>query len=378
MPVPAASFFKSKRHNILLLLPVQILPMLYKSLRCFYVLFVSVTLLSCKEEKSKTPSGPGAAPRGNTVIQAQGFIVKERSLSEKIDVPGNLLPFEETVIRSEISGRLVQLNIPEGNSVKRGFLLAKLFDGDLQAQLRKLQVQLAINTKTAERQKELLTINGISQQEYDLSELEVNNLKADIELIRVSIAKTEIRAPYDGRIGLKNISVGAYITPADIITSIRQVKELKLEFTIPEKYSDNMRKGQVVNFTVSGAPGNFTSTVIATETSIEATTRTLRVRALVKGNNPGLVPGNFAKISLQMGKNDRALIVPTQSILPQARNKNAILFNGGTAKFVPVVTGIRDSSFVQIIEGLKAGDTVITTGLLAIRPNSKITLTTVQ
>jgi membrane fusion protein (multidrug efflux system) len=378
MPIQAASFFKSKRHNILHLPPVQIPPMLYKSIRCFYVLFVSVTLISCKEEKSKAPAGGPAAPRGNAVIQAQGFIVKERSLSEKIEVPGNLLPFEETDIRSEISGRLVQLNIPEGNSVKKGFLLAKLFDGDLQAQLRKLQVQLAITTKTAERQKELLTINGISQQEYDLSELEVSNLKADIELIRVSIAKTEIRAPYDGRIGLKNISLGAYITPSDIITSIRQVKELKLEFTIPEKYSDNMQKGQVVGFTVSGATGKFSSTVIATETSIEATTRTLRVRALVRGNNPGLVPGNFAKISLQMGKNDRALIVPTQSIIPQARNKNAVLFNGGTAKFVPVVTGIRDSSYVQIIDGLQAGDTVITTGLLAIRPNSKITLTKVQ
>ncbi|MHA4845642.1 efflux RND transporter periplasmic adaptor subunit [Flavitalea antarctica] len=352
--------------------------MLYKSFRCFYVFVLSVALISCKEEKSEKPAAGPGGPRGNPVIQAQGFIVKERSLSENIEVPGNLLPFEETQIRSEISGRLVQLNIPEGNAVKKGFLLAKLFDGDLQAQLRKLQVQLEITTKTAERQKELLTINGISQQEYDLSELEVSNLKADIELIRVNIAKTEIRAPYDGRIGLKNISLGAYITPADIITSIRQVKELKLEFTIPEKYSDNMQKGQVVYFTVSGASGKFSSTVIATETSIEATTRTLRVRALVKGNNPGLVPGNFAKISLQMGKNDRALIVPTQAIIPQARNKNAVLFNGGTAKFVPVVTGIRDSSYVQIVEGLQAGDTVITTGLLAIRPNSKITLTKVQ
>jgi len=352
--------------------------MLYKTIPGFCALFLCIILFSCKDEKSKSAAESPAAPRGNVAIQAQGFIVKERSLSENIEVPGSLLPFEETDIRSEISGRLVQLNIPEGSSVKRGYLLAKLFDGDLQAQLRKLQVQLEISTKTAERQKELLTINGISQQEYDLSQLGVNNLKADIELIRVSIGKTEIRAPYDGRIGLKNISLGAYITPTDIITSIRQVAELKLEFTIPEKYSANMRKGQVVNFTVSGANQKFSSTVIATETSIEATTRTLRVRALVKGNNPSLVPGNFAKISLQMGQNERALIIPTQSIIPQARNKNAILFNGGTAKFVPVVTGIRDSSYVQILDGLKVGDTVITTGLLAIRPNSKIILSKVQ
>jgi membrane fusion protein, multidrug efflux system len=351
--------------------------MLHKSIVCFQVLLLCCALTSCKEEKAKAAEG-AAVPRGNAPIQAEGFIVKERSLSENIEVPGSLLPFEETQIRPEISGRLVQLNIPEGGSVQRGFLLAKLFDGDLQAQLRKLQVQLAIAAKTAERQKELLTINGISQQEYDLSELEVNNLKADIELVKVSIVKTEIRAPYNGRIGLKNISLGAYVTPSDIITSIRQVNELKLEFTIPEKYSENMKKGQVVNFTVAGERKPFTSTVLATESSIEQTTRTLRVRAVVKGNNPNLVPGNFAKISLQMGKNDRALIVPTQSIIPQARNKNAILFNGGVARFVPVVTGIRDSTYVQIIEGLKLGDTVITTGLLAIRPDSKLKLTKVQ
>ncbi|RYG02249.1 MAG: efflux RND transporter periplasmic adaptor subunit [Chitinophagaceae bacterium] len=338
---------------------------------------MSTFFFACKEDKTKTAQLP-AAPKGNAAIQAEGFIVKEKSLSENIEVPGSLLPFEETQIRPEISGRLVQLNIPEGNFVKKGYLLAKLFDGDLQAQLRKLQVQLEIATKTAERQKELLSINGISQQEYDLSELSINNLKADIELVRVSIVKTEIRAPYDGRIGLKAISLGAYITPTDIITSIVQVKELKLEFTIPEKYSDGMRKGQTVGFTVSGNSQKFSSTVLATETSIEATTRTLRVRAVVKGNNPSLVPGNFAKISLAMGKDENALIVPTQSIIPQARNKNAVVYSGGIAKFVPVVTGIRDSSYIQIVDGLKTGDTVIITGLLAIRPDSKVTLTKVQ
>lgn len=350
--------------------------MLYKSIAVFS-LVLTVILTSCKNEKPKAAE-PKPGGRGNTSIQAQGFIVKTKSLSEALEVPGSLLPFEETQIRPEISGRLTQLNIPEGQSVNRGFLLAKLFDGDLQAQLRKLEVQLEIAAKTAERQKELLTINGISQQEYDLSELQVNNLKADIELVRVSIAKTEIRAPYDGRIGLKNISLGAYVTPADIITSIRQVKELKLEFTVPEKYAEAMSRGRQVNFTVSGTGQQFTSTVLATETSIEATTRTLRVRAVVKGNNPNLVPGNFAKIALQLGKDNNALIVPTQAIIPQARNKTAILYNGGVAKFVTVTTGIRDSTFIQVTDGLKAGDTVITTGLLAIRPDTKINLTNVQ
>ena len=350
--------------------------MIQRKIGLFLPVLVSLFLFSCKEKKAQLPgSNPG---RGNATAQVEGFIVRTTSLSENIEVPGSLLPFEETVIRPEISGRLVQLNIPEGGSVKKGTLLAKLFDGDLQAQLSKLQVQLQISSKTAERQKELLTINGISQQEYDLSELQVSNLKADIELIKVDIVKTEIRAPYDGRIGLKNISMGAYITPADIITTIRQVSQLKLEFTIPEKYSDKMKKGQIVNFTVTGSNQKFSSSVMATESSIESTTRTLKVRAVVKGNNPLLVPGNFAKIALEMGKNDKALIIPTQAIIPQARNKVVITYRDGTAKFGPVTTGIRDSSFVQILDGLNVGDTVIITGVLAIRPDSKIKLTKVQ
>ncbi|PZQ93429.1 MAG: efflux RND transporter periplasmic adaptor subunit, partial [Flavobacterium psychrophilum] len=196
------------------------------------VLLLFAFALACKEEKKE--NGPAAAgPRNNAPLQVEAFIVKTQALSENLEVPGTLMPFEQTEIRPEISGRIVRLNIPEGSFVKKGTLLVKLFDEDLQAQLKKLQVQLQINAKTAERQKELLTIGGISQQEYDLSELAVNNLKADIDLVRVSISKTEIYAPFDGRIGLKAISDGAYISPTTLITTISQVGQLKMEFSVP-------------------------------------------------------------------------------------------------------------------------------------------------
>ncbi|WP_315815598.1 efflux RND transporter periplasmic adaptor subunit [Paraflavitalea speifideaquila] len=333
--------------------------------------------IACKEEK-KGGGAPAAGALPNAPLQVEAFIVKTQSLSENLEVPGTLLPFEQTEIRPEISGRIVKLNIPEGSFVQKGTLLVKLFDEDLQAQLKKLQVQLQINAKTAERQKELLSIGGISQQEYDLSELAVNNLKADIDLVRVSISKTEIRAPFDGRIGLKAISDGAYISPTNLITTISQVAQLKMEFSVPEKYSDIMRKGRGVTFTVAGTPKTFNATILATESNIEANTRTLKVRTVVKGNDPSLVPGAFAKVGLRLDENDKALIIPTQAIIPQARNKRVVIYSNGVAKYQVVTTGIRDSSFVQITDGLKLGDTIITTGLLAIRPESKIKLTKVQ
>lgn len=311
-------------------------------------------------------------------MQAEGYIVKTKSISENIDVPGTLFPFEETEIRPEISGRIVYLNVPEGRSVAKGTILAKLFDGDLQAQLKKLQVQLEINQQTATRYKELLKIGGISQQEYDLTELQVNNLKADMELVQVDIYKTAIRAPYSGRIGLKSISLGAYVTPTNIITTISQVNKLKMEFTVPEKYSSFMQRGRIVNFTIAGSNQKYSSAIMATESNIEANTRTLKVRSVVDGTQPLLVPGAFAKVTLQMGQTDQAVMIPTQAIIPQARNKRVIVYHDGTAKFEIVTTGIRDSSFVQITEGLKAGDTIITTGLLAIRPDSKIQLSKIQ
>jgi membrane fusion protein, multidrug efflux system len=341
-------------------------------------LFALSALFSCKEKKKDGPAAPAAGMQRGGPIQAEAFVVRTKSLSEQLEVPGSLLPFETTEIRPEISGRIVELNIPEGRAVTKGTLLVRLFDGDLQAQLKKLEVQLSITEKTAERQKELLKINGISQQEYDLNELQVSNLRADIQLLKVDIERTRIRAPFNGQLGLKNISLGAYVTPTNVLTSISQVNNLKLEFTVPEKYSEEMRRGKSVNFKISGTNKIFSANVLATESSIEANTRSLKVRAVVKGGDAALVPGAFANVALNLGKNNEAMIIPSQAVIPQARNKRVILYRGGIAEFKVVTTGIRDSTFVEVTDGLKVGDTVVLTGLLAIRPDSKINLSKVR
>jgi len=345
---------------------------------CIYILLVLVisVSLSCKEKKKEAAIIPTRSV--SVPVQAEGFIVRTKVLSENIQVPGTLLPFETTEIRPEISGRIVQLDIPEGRVVQKGTLLVKLFDGDLQAQLKKLQVQLSIAEKTVERQKALLEISGISQQEYDLSQLQANNLNADIELVKVSIGKTRIVAPYTGKIGLKNISLGAYVTPTNILTTISQVNNLKLEFTVPEKYSEMMSKGRTVNFNITGSNKTYTASIMATESFIEANTRSLKVRAMVTGNQKELVAGGFANVALQFGKSDESLVIPTQAVIPQARDKKVILFKEGKPEFIVVTTGIRDSSYIQIIDGLKAGDTILTTALLAVRPESKVSLTKVN
>ena len=328
---------------------------------------------ACGSKKQEAVAG-GRNARNTGPLLVEGFRVEPASISDNIEVPGSLLPSEQTQIRAEVNGRVVALNLTEGNTVRKGALLVKLFDGDLQAQLNKLKVQLQIAQKTEERQRKLFDINGISQQEYELTALNTDNLEADIQSVRIAIAKTEIRAPYAGTVGLRNISLGAFISPADVITTLRQVDVLKLEFAIPEKYAANLQRGSRVNFRVEAGRSNHTATVLATENNVDAATRTLRVKAQVNAQHRELVPGSFATVNLQLGRNNEALMVPTQAIIPQARNKQLIVYQGDSIRFMTVETGTRDSSFVQVLSGIAAGDTVITTGIMAIRPGSKVTL----
>lgn len=337
------------------------------------LIFCGLVFASCKKEKT-TAGGP----RQQGVMNADGFIVQKKTISDRVEVPGTLLPAEVTEIRAEVSGRVVALNIQEGKTVQKGTLLVKLFDGDLQAQLKKLEVQLEIAAKTEERQRDLLAISGISQQDYDLSALQVENLRADIEAVRIAISKTEIRAPYTGRLGLRQVSLGALLSPNDIVTSISQVDYLKLEFSIPEKYANEARPGSTVIFRVDGGKSNHYASVIATENTVEAATRTLRVRARVNEQHSELVPGTFARVSLQLGQDSNALLVPSQAVIPQARGKQMILLRKDSVHFVNVETGLRDSAFVQILTGVKEGDTVLTTGLMAIRPESRVRVANVK
>lgn len=341
------------------------------------IIIAGFLIAGCKSKKDTQGGGRGSA-RQKGELSVEGFVIGPSSVSEDVEVAGTLMPAEETQIRAEVNGRVVQINIAEGMVVGKGTLLVKLFDQDLQAQLNKLEVQLKIAEKTVERQKELLSINGISQQDYDLSSLNADNLRADIQSIKIAIAKTEIRAPYNGQLGLRYVSMGSYLGPTDIITTLREVEQLKVEFSVPEKYAKNIAKGYMVKFRVDGGKQDHSATVMATEGNVDPSTRTLRIRALVKGKNPELVPGVFARVKLQLGQDLQALMIPSQAIIPMARNKQVIVFRRDSALFRVIETGVRDSAYVQVTSGLQKGDTIITTGLMAIRPTTKVKIAKVN
>lgn len=339
-----------------------------------FILPVFLFLYSCGGKDDAASNG--AAKREAPAIE--GYIIKPERLQDHIEVSGTLLPFEEAVLMPEVAGRITMLNLPEGNHVTKGTLLVKLFDADLKAQLSKLQSQLASAKSIAGRQKELLAINGISQLEYDQSVTLVNSYEADIAAVNAQLSKTEIRAPFNGTIGLRKISEGAFVSPGTPLATIRSDQQLKLDFSIPESYAAEVDKNTSVQFSVDGDSTNYTASVLATEQNIEAGSRNLRVRALVNSNGKHLVPGSSANVKLGFAVHENALLVPSEAIIPQARFKSVIVSRKGKAEFVKVQTGIRTSTSVEIISGISPGDTIVTTGIQFIRPGSGLKFSSVK
>jgi membrane fusion protein, multidrug efflux system len=341
-----------------------------KKLLLFFCSLLLLTGLSSCHFGSKKNGKDDKRP--SAILSVEGFVVHPTLLVETIQVSGTLKPFEETVLMPEVAGRVVMINLPEGKFVKKGTLLVKLFDGELQAQLKKAQTQLQLAEQTEKRQNELLKVSGISQFDYDQTVFQVNSIKDDIDLLKVQIGKTELVAPFDGVIGLKNISVGAQVTASTAIVNLRMENRLKIDFSVPEKYSREIVPGKRLTFTVEGDTLQYDAAVMATEEGIESSTRNLKVRAVVDHPSPSLKPGAFARVELELGQHPGALMVPTQSIIPQARGKKLIVARNGKAEFIVVKTGIRKEATIEVLNGIHNGDTVVTTGIVFLKPKSDL------
>ena len=326
--------------------------------------------MGCKNEQDKIK--PGDTPKARPVARVNALVVTTTALSDNTEMPGTLIANESTEIHPEISGRLTFLNVAEGRKVAKGAVLAKIYDGDLQAQLQKLNVQLKTARQTAKRYEELVKIDGVSRQEYDLQVLNINTILADMNIIRSNLQRTVVRAPFSGTLGLKNISPGSYVTPASIIATIRQDNQLKLDFTLPERYAVKVKNGQLLDFTTNESDKTYTAKVIASEMSIDEVDRSMRIRAqVIKGGNE-LLPGAFVKVQTKFDPDPEAIMIPSDAVIPQAAGKQVAVYRNGTVDFTDVETGMRDTSNVQVLKGLKVGDTVIVTGIMSLKPNAKV------
>jgi len=297
----------------------------------------------------------------------EAVLLEPIELENKISATGTIMANEEVDLRIEVSGKVIGIYFDEGSRVKRGQLLVKLDDRDLKAELKKLQVQEEFAKQDSARQAQLMEVSATTQEVYDAALNRVNTAQAEIALVRVQIDKTEIKAPFSGIIGLREISEGSYLTPATSISLIQEIDPIKLEFKIPEKYVGLVKPGMKVNFKITSSDKLYTATIYAIEPKIDFNTRTVAIRA--KSSNPGLelLPGGFAEIEIILEKLVDALVVPSQAVIPDLNGQIVFISKNGKAKRVEVNVGVRMERTIQLTEGVSAMDTVITTGLLQVK-----------
>lgn len=308
------------------------------------------------------------------ITSITAFIAKSQLLENRLYSTGTLLANEEVTLHAEVSGKLTHIYFKEGHIVAKGALLGKINDAELQAQLKRLQYQYKLADEKSERLSHLLQIQGISQQEYDESVTQLNLFRSEMEYTRALIAKTEIRAPFAGRIGLRQVSEGGYITPATNIASIQQTNILKLDFSIPEKYSALFNLGDKVQFTTNNSNQPYLATIYAFEPKIDAETRNLNVRAVCESSN-NLLPGTFVRVELITSKNETSLMIPTEAVIPDLKGKKVFVIRNGKAIPIQVETGLRNDAQIEIVNGLEEGDSVIVSGIMSLKPESEVKVT---
>lgn len=325
---------------------------------------------SCSEKKDtfQKKAGTKEATRVDIIIAKSGAI------SNRVEVNGSIVANEFAELRPEVSGLLTYLNVPEGNVVQKGTVIARINSADLQAQLNKYKTQLELAQKTEERLTKLLKINGVNQAEYDVAINNINSLTADIAYTQALIDKTVLTAPFTGVIGLKKISAGSYVTPANIIASIQQLQNARVDFQIPENYQAYVKKGSHVEVQINGKATS--ARVIAIEPQVNESTRNFTVRAVLPGQSAN--PGSFAKVYLSTTDTGSNILIPTNSIIPEAKSKKVVKVINGKASFIDVQTGTRQNNLIEVTSGISEGDSIVVSGVLFTRQDTPVKIISVK
>ncbi len=332
-----------------------------KKTKTLILLAIGILSFSCKKETKN--EGDVKKP----AIEIEAYKVKAQELDNIIKTTGNIQPGEMIELKCEVAGRIDRLNISEGKLVRKGTILVQIDDSELQAQLRKLQAQLKLAEETEARKKELLAINGISKVEYDEAYTDLETTKADIDLTNSKIRKSRIVAPFDGTIGLRSVSEGAYVSVGTTISSLVQLDPLKIEFNVPEKYATYIHDGMPVDFNIVGSSKTYQAKVYAFQAQITQESRSLTIRAIMANPKAEVIPGAFADLKIQLEKINKAMMIPTYCLVPLMNGQNLYVIKNNFASLVQVETGIRTADQIQIISGISEGDTIASTGLLALK-----------
>lgn len=329
-------------------------------------IFYRITENKSEKEDSKGKDGKGK------VMTVAGMVAKTETFDNNLSLSGSIEANESVEIRSEVSGIVEGIYFQEGTNVSKGQVLFKVNDSELRAQLRQAQTKQGLASENERRAKLLLQKEAISQEEYDISSADFRSAQSQSQLIQAQIAKTSVRAPFSGKIGLRYISPGTYITPTVLVANLVNISKLKITFSIPEKYATQVQLNTQLTFTVSGSDSKYSAKVYAIEPGVDTNTRTLQIRAIAENKNGTLLPGSYANVELPLDKIKDAIVVPTEAIIPVQNGKKVFISENGKAKEVMVETATRTDASIVVLSGLKAGDTIITAGVMSLKADAAV------
>ncbi|MDR0364234.1 MAG: efflux RND transporter periplasmic adaptor subunit [Bacteroidales bacterium] len=327
-----------------------------------------------KQTNDEDADPVASAPAKNRSLNVNAQIITIESLYENIRTTGSLMPDEEVDLSFETSGKITNIYFKEGSEVKQGELLAKVNDKPLQAELKKLEAQIPLAQDRVFRQQTLLEKDAVSQEAYEQVKTDLEKLNADIELVKSHLAQTELRAPFDGVIGLRLVSEGSYASPTTIIARLTKIKPLKLEFSINERYANDIKSGTLLSFTVEGDLDDYTASVYAVEPQVDLQTRTMKARALYPNTNGKMQPGRSAFIEIRMQEIKDAVTVPSEAVIAEMGRSIAYLYKNGKAWQVELERGLRTESHLQVLRGIKPCDTLLVTGVMQLRDGMDVVI----
>ena len=337
-------------------------------------LLIVPKLLSDKS-KQQAPSGQNTQQQE---IPVDVFVIKQTDLENEVATVGTIIANEEVDIKSELTRKITGIYFREGTFVPKGKVLFKLDDADILARLKKLDLDEELNTRQQEREKQLFDKGLLTSEEYEIRETNIEKIRADIEILEVELDKTEIRAPFSGIAGFRNVSIGSLVNNTAILTTIQDISKVKVDFSIPEKYVSVFSPGQNITFRVDGSDEDFTGSVISYEPKLNESTRSIIIRASANNKGNKLLPGTFVKVKLELDNINNAVMIPTESVIPKLKGQSVFLYQNGIATSKDVETGIRTEKEIQIISELNEGDTVISTNILRLKPNSKVKIVNIN
>ena len=329
-------------------------------------------LRSPSDKETSVP--PPAPSQTSNILHVNGEIIRQQLVTDGVNSIANLLPDEEVDLSFETSGKIISIHFREGTMVRKGELLAKINDAPLQAQLSRYEAQVKLAEARVYRQSTLLEKDAVSQEAFEQATTELATLNADMDLVKANIALTELRAPFDGIIGLRNVSEGAYASPSTVVARLTKISPLKLEFPVPERYASELKPGTPLTFSVDGFLQSFDASVYATETGVDVDTRSFMARAIYANSRGELRPGYFAKVELRRVEIPDAIAIRSEALIKEMGIDKVYLYKDGKAQPQTVEIGIRTADRVQIIEGLYPGDTLLTSGTLQLRTGLPVVL----